>query len=41
MNMRKKFFTLKGGRALAQPAQRGCGVFFAEDIQNMLGCFSM
>lgn len=37
MNMRKKFFTLKGGRALAQPAQRGCGVFFLGNPQKMPG----
>ena len=37
-NMRKNFFTVRV-TTLEQAAQRGCGVSFSGDIQNMPGCF--
>jgi len=39
-NMRKSFFTLNT-RALAQAAQKGCGVSFSGDIQNPPGHLPM
>jgi len=40
VNVREKFCTLEGYRALEQAAQRG-GCVSSGDIQNQPGCFPM
>ena len=38
LNMRKKFLSCEGARAVEQAAQSGCGVSFPGAIQNPPGC---
>mgnify|MGYP001856909608 CR=1 FL=1 len=37
LDARKKFFYLKGGKALAQAAQRDCGCFISRCIHSLAG----
>jgi len=39
MNLRKKIFEDDG--LLEHTAQRGCGISFSGEIQNMPGCFNV
>jgi len=41
LSMQKNFFMVKGDGALAQAAQRGCGVSFYGDIQDICGHLPM